>query len=152
MPRFLLVIWLLLIAGGVIWYIKYAPESPSLSLANFSQRRPDLAFSPQSFVKDLDSQLADTIRTVSDNGIQLPTVANSQMFNDVKSATLSASVSTSPEELWRAMREEGAKSVVSSLASNANVSVNDISADIVHEARYQYCQGVVAEYDRNKDR
>jgi len=152
MRRFLLVIWLLLIAGGVIWYIKYAPESPSLSLANFSGKTPQLDFSPQTFVKDMDSQLAETIRNVSQNGISLPQVGSSQVLNDVKSATLSASVSTSPEELWKTLREEGAQSMVSSLASNANVSVNDISADIVHEARYQYCQGVVDEYKRNSAR
>lgn len=147
MRRFFFVIWLLLIVGGVVWYIKYAPESPTFSLANF--QGDTLSFSPQKFVKDMDSQIADSIRSVSDNGIQLPQVGSSQVLNDVKSATISASVTTSPEELWKAVREEGARSVVSSLASSANVSVNDISADIVHEARYQYCQGVVDEYQRN---
>lgn len=151
MRRLFFVIWLLLIVGGVIWYIRYAPESPSLSLANFQGETLDFTpdFSPQKFVKDMDSQIASTIRSVSENGLQLPQVGGTQVLNDVKSATISASVSTSPEELWKAVREEGAKSVVSSLAQSANVSVNDISADIVHEARYQYCQGVVEEYQRN---
>jgi hypothetical protein len=133
-----------------VWYIRYAPESPSLSLANLQGDK--LSFSPQKFVKDMDSQIAQTIRSVSDNGIQLSQVGSSQVLNDVKSATISASVTTSPEELWKAVREEGAKSVVTSLASSANVSVNDVSADIVHEARYQYCQGVVDEYQRNSGR
>jgi hypothetical protein len=150
MRRFFFVIWLLLIVGGVVWYIRYAPESPSLSLANLQGDK--LSFSPQKFVKDMDSQIAQTIRSVSDNGIQLSQVGSSQVLNDVKSATISASVTTSPEELWKAVREEGAKSVVTSLASSANVSVNDVSADIVHEARYQYCQGVVDEYQRNSGR
>ncbi len=149
MRRFLFVIWILLIAGGILWWIRYAPESPTLSFAQL--RRPEIRFSPQEFVKNMDTQIAESLRNVRENGLQLPEVGSSQVVNDVKNATLSATVSTTPEELWKTLREEGAQSVVSSLAQSANVSVNDLSADIVSEARYQYCLGVVDQHQQSQE-
>jgi hypothetical protein len=149
MKRWLSFVVMLLAAGAVLWYVQYRPAAP-----NFSQATTLPVISITQF-KDigtnLDHDIAEIIRQTAQNGIQLPQIGQWSAVQNVTQATVSASISTSPEEVWQTFREQGSQAVVSGLAKNAQVSVNDISTDVMNEARYQYCTGVVQEYERQRD-
>ncbi|MCD8484690.1 hypothetical protein LRY65_04520 [Candidatus Woesebacteria bacterium] len=143
------------LGGAALWYVAYQLQLPDLTQAQTTA--PSMSVSTdaiQNEVKRIDQQIAAQIRKVGEEGIdfsmfsQVPQVASS--FQQASQATLSATVSTTPEELWQTLREEGAQAVMGSLAKNAEVSVNDLSTDIMNEARYQYCVGVVEQYEHNR--
>ncbi len=139
---------LLIGAGMALWFSQYRPASPNLSQANewsnFSLTKI------QNVGSNLDHEVADLIRQTAKEGIKLPQVSNWSVVKEVSQSTVSATISTSPEEVWKTFREQGSQAVIGGLAQNAQVSVNDVSADVMNEARYQYCVGVVDEYERQR--
>ena len=148
MKRWLFFLVLLIGAGLVLWYVKYLPGSPPLSSASVSSR-----FSLAEIKRvgsNFDHEIAEIIRTTAENGIKLPEIGSFQAVKQVSQATVSATISTSPEELWKTFREQGSEAVLSGLTKNAQLSVNDVSTEVMNEARYQFCTGVVAEYERQR--
>lgn len=102
------------------------------------------------FGANLDREVASIIRQTASDGLQLPQIGEWSAVQNLTQATVSASISTTPEEIWKTFREQGSQAVIGGLAQNAQVSVNDISTDVMNEARYQYCTGVVQEYERQQ--
>jgi len=151
MKRWLSFVVMLLGAGAVLWHVQYRPSSP-----NFSQATSTLPIVSVSQLKDLgtnlDREVAAVIRQTAENGIQFPQIGGWSAVQDMTQATVSATISTTPEEIWQTFREQGSQAVVSGLAKNAQISVNDISTDVMNEARYQYCTGVVQEYERQQNK
>lgn len=118
--------------------------SSSLKVPNVSVATTPL----RDMAQNIDHSLAQTIRRTADEGISFPRVGSWQAVNEVGQATLSAEISTTPEELWQTLRQEGSQSVLQDIAQSAEFSVNDVSTKVMKEARYQYCVGVVDEYER----
>jgi len=149
MKRFLGIVVILILVGGVLWYIGYRPTNPlagqaeSLSLEMGSSK-------VKTIVTDLDHSIAKVIRKTTEEGISWPKVGSWLAVNDFKEASISANVTTSPDELWRTFREEGSRAVMEGLASSAEMSVNNVSTQVMNEARYQYCVGVVEQYEQQQ--
>ena len=141
---------MLVLAGGVLWYVAFQPENPLASKANMPQV-PQVSVDTtmfRSMITNLDHTLAQGIRQAAENGISLPSVGSWQAVNGLSEATISANFRTSPDELWKTFREEGSQAVLGGLAKNAEVTVNNVSTEVMNEARYQYCVGVVNEFER----
>ncbi len=147
---FLLSFVLILVGGATLWVVAFKPQLPSFSFAQ-NMSSAEVPTEVRSEVTRLDQQLAEKIREFGDRGINWeaitspPQVASS--LQQVSNATLSATVTTTPEELWRTLREQGSQAVLGTLAKNTEVSVNTVSNNIINEARYQYCVGVVEQYE-----
>ncbi len=146
---------MILVGGAALWYVQFRPGFPDFSQAQTVTAQSDEVVSEvRSEVTRIDQQVADQIRRVAEEGIQLPDWSQvpevASTFQSASQATLSATVSTTPEELWQTLRDQGAQAVLGTVAQNAEVSVNNLSTDIMNEARYQYCVGVVQEYERQR--
>lgn len=100
-------------------------------------------------VGDIDQSLASHIRQWREAGWQPPEILGS-ISSDVQNATLSATVSTTPQEVWQSFREQGAQAALGQVAQSAEFSVNAVSQNVVNEARYQYCLGVVEARHKNE--
>lgn len=144
---FLIGLLMLLVGGAILWSRGYQPWNPGTLQAMRGNREEVSVSSARSVLNDIDSQLAQTIRSAADGGWQWQ-VGSEQAVNKLKAATLSAQVTTTPEELWQTFREQGSQAVLHSVAQQAEVSVNGVSVQAVNEARYQYCLGVVETYER----
>lgn len=151
---FLLGFVLIVLGGAALWVVAFRPQWPQFSLAQNSEVM--LSSDVQSEVTRIDQQLAQKIRDFGEHGIDWqaltspPQVAGS--LAKASQATISAQVSTTPEELWRTLREEGSQAVLGTLAKNAEISVNTVSTEVMNEARYQYCVGVVQQYEALQER
>jgi hypothetical protein len=147
--RYLLIIVVLLLAGAGLWAVAYNPEMPAFSLAQYIPAISTPALpSVKHTVQDFDQNLAEVIRDTAKNGVTLPELSSWSGLNQMAQSTISAQISTSPDELWQTFRQEGSQAVISGMAQNAEISVNNISTEVMNEARYQYCRGVVEEYER----
>jgi len=149
MRKFLAAVIALIGVGGVLWYVAYRPQFPLASQA----RLPQVALNTtqlRSIIQDVDQSVANTIRRTAEEGISWPSVGSWSAVNNLSEATISAQLSTTPGELWRTFREEGSQAVLGGLAKNAEVSVNNVSTQVMNEARYQYCLGVVEEFERTR--
>jgi len=144
--RFLGFVAILLGAGGVLWYLGFRPSNPLASRAEGLSLSGGTE-SIRAIVTDLDHSVAQVIRQTTEDGISWPSVGSWSAVN-LKDATISANISTSPDELWQTFREEGSRAVVESLANSAEMSVNNVSTQVMNEARYQYCVGVVEQYEK----
>lgn len=97
------------------------------------------------YISGLDKSLATQIRQLRESGWQPPEILGSisSGVEGAAQATLSATVSSSPQEIWDSFRKQGAQAALGQVVESAEVSVNSVSQNVVNEARYQYCLGVV---------
>lgn len=143
-----MILFAFLLLGGGVWYWRstggtWPPQWPGrLAVSTDSTAGQVLG--------DIDSALAETIRQVASGSVHLPSLPLSNWTERLSTATMSATVSTTPAELWQTLRAEGAAAVAQDLAQNAQVQVGNVSLDVVSEARYQYCVGVVDEYEKRR--
>lgn len=114
---------------------------PSNLVSLRDQTTPDLSSS----LTSIDESLAGQIRTWREDGWQPPEIlgAVSHSVQQAGQSTISATVSTTPEEMWQSFREQGAQAALGQVVESAEVSVNTVSQNVLNEARYQYCLGVV---------
>lgn len=142
--RLLLALLVVVGAGGALWWVQFSPQSPNLSLAQFSPQVPD---NWRDTLAVADKTVAQGIRNVADSGFDVEQLLPLDDFRRLGEATVSAQVSLTPEEVWRTFREKGSQAVLASLGDNVEYQVNDISVSAANEARYQYCKGVVEAYE-----
>ena len=134
-----LLIFALLIGGGGAYYLLNNPGS----LQAFTQRistGQNLDWSQA--MKAADSTVANGIRAAARGEIKLPS-ALTNPIHTVSSATISASIAITPQELSKLIQEKGAQGALSELTNRIQVSAGDLGANVIDEARYQYCLGVV---------
>ncbi len=143
--RLLLALLLTIGSGALLWWIQFSPQNPSASLAQFKPVLPGW----QETISNADQTVAQGIREVAAGRIKLGDILPVTAWQQVSNATLSAEIVTSPDELWRTWREQGSQAVLQSLGNNVEYKVNDVSAATVNEVRYQYCKGVVEEYEKH---
>lgn len=144
MKQFLAWIVMILVGGGLLWLASQNPQMPSFLQASSS---PDFSqVNVKETIQRFDHELAQVISDTAENGLTLPEVSYFKLEN-ISQASVSAQVTTSPQELWETLREEGSQAVLKSLGSSAQVSVNNVSTEVMNQARYQYCRGVVDEYE-----
>lgn len=143
--RFSLALLLLVGAGAALWFIQYRPQFPSFSLASISTpAAPDW----HDTVANVDKTVAESIRRFSSGEVKLEDLIALPSIEQISEATLSAKVSTSPEELWQSFRQRGSQAVLEDLGGQIEYSINGVSATAIGEARYQYCLGVVEAYQQ----
>jgi hypothetical protein len=96
-------------------------------------------------LSSIDQSLAVQIRNFREQGWQPPEILGSvsESVQQAGQATVSATVTTTPEEVWQSFREQGAQAALGQVVNTAEVSVNSVSQNVLNEARYQYCLGVV---------
>lgn len=140
---------LLLMGGVLLWFRGYQPWNPASLQAARGVNEGVTLDSAKQVLQNLDSQLGKTIRSAAEEGVQFPQTGQNTL-DSFKQATLSAQVTTTPEELWQTFREQGSQAVLQSVAKQAEVSVNGVSTQAVNEARYQYCLGVVEAYENRE--
>lgn len=144
---------LILVAGGAValWWVQFRPQSPEAAQAQTSLTE-QIQFSQisEGSAKDLltqvDSRIAQVIRQVGAGQFSLPKF-------DVGSAmdtTVSAKISTTPDQFLKQMREEGAQAALGSVAQSVEMQVGEVSTEFVDQARYQYCKGVVETYESRR--
>lgn len=146
---FVLGFLLISLGGSALWVIAFQPQLPQFSFAQGSSDSFDSA-KIESEVHRIDEQIAAKIRELSENGVNWNSLTDqsiSTSLEKMSQSTVSATVSTTPEQFWKTLREEGSQAVLANLAKNAEVSVNSVSTNMVNEARYQYCTGVVKQYE-----
>lgn len=149
MRFFFFALVLLGIAGGALWWVSAQPWAPPVLQA----RQPSVEVNTESVrtqVESVDRTLANIVRDAADGKF----VASQTLWNNgvqqVQSASISAQFETSPKELWQTLREEGAQAVLKDVAQQTAVSVNGVSTEMITEARYQYCVGVVQQYEQTR--
>lgn len=143
-------ILILLVAMVGLWLFSQKPFDPAWLKAQDWNKINWQEIDLRQSIASIDHQIAEAITKTAQEGIKLPEVNNLPKLDEVGSASISAQISTTPEEFWDTLREEGSQAVLSDLAKNAEVSVNNMSVQMMNEARYQYCQGVVKEYERQR--
>lgn len=136
---------MLFLGGIALWWVANQPQRPSWLQAFKKPQNPQIEV--HQLVQQFDHELAEAIKNTAENGVDWPQFSTDQLKN-WQQATVSAQVSTTPQELWEMFRQEGSQAVLDTIGQSAQVSVNDISAEMINEARYQYCQGVIEEYQR----
>lgn len=136
----------LALGGAVLWGVQwYGNVSKTWAQDGFQPEEiltvPEVSRQDvSSQLQSIDKQVAAAIRTWSDSGFDL---GITRQLDDAANATIAAEVRTSPAELWQQLRTEGSQAVMQSLAKNTEVTVNDVSTEVMEEARYQYCLGVI---------
>lgn len=135
---------LLAVGAGVIWWVRGAGHDIPNIFANTSQLK-ELEVSDT--VRELDGQVANMIRTPTSIDLSNLDFSFPQMVSDATNSTISATFATTPAEFWQNLREKGAQEAVSTVLTQAQIQAGDVSVDIVNEARYQYCKGVVTSYE-----
>lgn len=142
--KFRFVLFALLIAAGVlgVWLVQNSglPTQVSAQSVSLPQKQAVLES-----LRGIDGQLAQQIRSFDTQSFT--TFSLPQSIADASQATLSATFSTSPTQLWQDIRQNGAQAAVGTVMTQAKIQVGDISADVMNEARYQYCRGVVETYE-----
>lgn len=98
-----------------------------------------------SSLASIDQNVATHIRTWREDGIETPEIlgAVTQSVRNMGQASISATVSTTPQSFWDSLRQQGAQAALGQVVGDAQISVNTVSQNVVDEARYQYCLGVV---------
>jgi hypothetical protein len=98
-----------------------------------------------SSLASIDQNVATQIRTWREDGIETPEIlgAVTQSVQNIGQASISATVSTTPQSFWDSLRQQGAQAALAQVVGDAQISVNAVSQNVVDEARYQYCLGVV---------
>lgn len=129
-----------LVGAGILWWIKFSPAAPNLSFAQTPS-----SLSPTSDVLEkLDTQIAGVIRKAAAGEISLPQVN----LESAMKSTVSATLATTPDEFFRQLREEGAQAALGTVAESLEVQAGAVSTQVLNEARYQYCRGVVESYEK----
>lgn len=145
--RFLLIVLVVLGAGGALWWVQNTPNLPQPSFAQLSVNVPTNWRAAASLA---DRTIAQGIRGVAQNGIHFDQIVPIEDFRKLGQATVSAEVSLTPEELWQTFREQGSQAVLTTVGNKVEYEVNGVSATAVNEARYQYCKGVVDAYESSR--
>lgn len=149
MPRLVLVLFLLLVVlGGVATASKKFGDGLPITIAAPPVQLPQFSGGFQGIIHSLDEQGAELIRQASQGKMPWQNLNLSEKVTEVSQATVSASVTTTPQELIETWKNEGSQAVLGAVASQAEVSLNGVSTAAVNEARYQYCLGVVKEYEK----
>ncbi len=157
-----LVLWIicavLICAGGVFLFSQYAAgafgQGIALSLPAVTgsavPNTQDLSGEVQESVRGIDRSLASQIRHWREEGWQAPAIlsAVTESVEQASETTVSATVSTTPGEVWQSFRDQGAQAALGEVLGTTEVSVNAVTQNAVNEARYQYCLGVVDAYER----
>jgi hypothetical protein len=141
--RFALFAVFLAAGAGAIWWVKTQGNDIPNVFAS-TQQLQNLEVGDT--VRALDGQVANMIRTpnfnFSDVAITWP-----EAFTQAGNSTISATFATTPAEFWQNLREKGAQEALGTVVSQAQVQAGEVSVDVVNEARYQYCKGVVSAYE-----
>lgn len=141
MIRFFLLLLLVGLGGATLWIVKYSPQFPQFSFAAPSVSVPN---SVGQVAAETDKVVAQGIRDLAEGKWKLPELPQS----GIGDASVSASVAVTPKEIWSAYRERGSQAVLDTVAQSAEVSVNTVSTKVLNEARYQYCLGVIEQYQQ----
>ncbi len=141
--RFVFFLLLLVIGAALLWGVQvFGGGASNAAAMNLSFSQPDW----RSSVQSLDEQVAQMIRSPQwrsgSMDFSLP-----EMVQSAASTTLSATFSTTPKEFWQSVRERGAQEAVGEVLTQAQLQAGAVSVDVVNEARYQYCKGVVSAYE-----
>lgn len=130
------------IGGGVVvaWQNGLIPTNLNVP----SSQEESLAYASEQ-ISSIDQSLATQIRQWREKGWQPPEILGS-VSSEIDNASVSATITTTPGEVWQSFREQGAQAALGNVARSAEVSVNSVSNNVVNEARYQYCLGVVESY------
>ncbi len=140
--RFLMSLILIGAGAAAIWWIQFRPQAPQATQAqvqvpSFEQE------SIKSVLGQVDTQVAGVIRGFGDGDFSLPKL----QVGSAMETTISAKFSTTPDQLLKQIREEGAQAALGTVAKNVEMQVGDVSSEFVDQARYQYCKGVVESYE-----
>lgn len=138
-----LIVLILLIVFGVFiawWLINKQLWSTDQLMSGNTQ-------AAREYIAKLDTQLADKIKKTAENGISWPKLPGSNVIEQASQASLSATYSTTPEKIWQDINQSGGAGVVQGIANDIELNVNDLSTQVIDEARYQYCLGVVEQYE-----
>lgn len=116
---------------------------------NFTMSQGQSAEQATNYLAGIDQSLAQQIRDWRENGWQPPEILGSisQSVEQAGNSTVSATVTTTPQEVWQSFREQGAQAALGQVAGSAEVTVNSVSQNVLNEARYQYCLGVVEAHE-----
>lgn len=146
--RFVLFALILAAGAGVIWTVRAAGKDiPAAFAQSLNQTMKMKDFEVGDSVRAIDGQVAGMIRTPSGLNLNNLNFSLPQAVTDATNSTISATFATTPAEFWQNLREKGAQEAVSTVVTQAQLQAGEVSADIVNEARYQYCKGVVTAYE-----
>lgn len=142
--RFALMALFLAAGAGVVWWVRTSGND----IPNVFAQKPSLdSVQVKESMQELDGQVANMIRTPSAINFEGLPFRWPDAVTQASNTTMSATFSTTPAEFWQNLREKGAQEALGTVVSQAQVQAGEVSADIVNEARYQYCKGVVTAYE-----
>jgi hypothetical protein len=142
--RFVLMALFVAAGVGVVWWVRNSGQDiPSVFASSSSLDASQVKES----MAQLDGQVANMIRTPSAVNFEGLPFRWPESVTQATNSTVSATFSTTPAEFWQNLREKGAQEALGTVVSQAQVQAGEVSADIVNEARYQYCKGVVTAYE-----
>lgn len=145
--KFLWILVVLLFAGAGV---AFAVQRGIIALPNsFISGKAVQETEISSSLASIDQNLATQIRAWREDGWETPEIlgAVTQSVQNVGQASISATVSTTPQSFWDSLRQQGAQAALGDVVGSTQVSVNTVSQNILDEARYQYCLGVVQAHD-----
>lgn len=147
-PRVMVLVGAFVVVAGVaLW--RYYPTLAQAAPGWFSNdpQLPDVSSS----LKSLDKSGAQFIRRLAAGEVKPLESISEKVTTSVSDATISATLSTTPERVWQAYQTEGVSGALGELGGTAQVQVGNVSAAAAEEARYQYCLGVVESYQSKKN-
>ena len=134
------------LAAVAVW--KFHPALVAAAPGLFSNTPQFPNFSEQ--LKGADQAGASFIKRLAAGEVKPLEALPKQLPASMVEATISATLSTTPERMWEAYQSEGVVGAASELGSTAKFQAGNVSTAVAEEARYQYCLGVVESYQSKK--